>query len=87
LLRGDHDYKGHRVKALKQVEAACRLLGLDVSGDGKARQPQATSDAAMRDAQTQLQAVRSAAAANGQKELQMHCDDAIKQISIALTIK
>ena len=31
LATGDHDYKGHRVKAMHAVEAAARLLGLDLS--------------------------------------------------------
>ena len=87
LIQGDHDYKGHRIKALRQVEAACKLIGFNVAGDGDAHQAQARSDAVLRDAQNQLQTVRNAAAANGQADLQKHCDEAIKQIRTALSIK
>jgi len=87
LIAGDHDYKGHRVKALRQVEAACKLIGLNVSGDGHAKQAQARSDADLQGAQNLLQGVHNAAVANGQTALQQHVDEAIKQISIALSIK
>src|SRR5579859_2277050 len=30
LATGDHDYKGHRAKAMKAVEAAGKLLGVDL---------------------------------------------------------
>jgi hypothetical protein len=87
LISGDHDYKGHRLKALKQVEAAGKLVGLNVSSDGKAKQPQASSDADLRGAQNALQGVHDAAVANGQGELQKHVDAAIKEITTALSIK
>ena len=87
LIAGDHDYKGHRIKALKQVEAACKLIGINVSGDGDAKQAQARSDADLRGAQNLLQGVHNAAVASGQAVLQQHVDEAIKQISIALTLK
>ena len=51
LATGDHDYKGHRVKAMRQIESAAKLLGLDLSGDLKDRQPQALSDVKLREAQ------------------------------------
>ena len=28
LAMGDHDYKGHRVRAMRQIEAAVKMLGL-----------------------------------------------------------
>ena len=35
LEQADHDYKGHRVAAMKQIAAAARLVGVQVRGDGK----------------------------------------------------
>ncbi len=35
LATGDHDYKGHRIAAMRRIEAAAKLLGLDLSGDLK----------------------------------------------------
>src|SRR5262245_26512764 len=40
LATGDHDYKGHRVKAMHSVEAAGKLLGMDLGGDLKDRTSQ-----------------------------------------------
>jgi len=30
LLTADHDYQGHRVKAMREIAQACRLLGTDI---------------------------------------------------------
>jgi hypothetical protein len=45
LGQADHDYKGHRVAAMKQIEAAAKLLGVNVRGDGKGHEKQGVSDA------------------------------------------
>jgi hypothetical protein len=87
LVAGNHDYKGHRVKALKQVESAGQLLGLNLSGDGKARSAQKNSDTDLGAAKNALQGVLAAANANGQGQLSSKVNDAIKEINIALTIK
>jgi len=83
LERADHDYKGHRVEAMKQVAAAGKLLGITIRGDGKGHEKQGLSDDQLRKAQGLLQEARSRL--NG-KALK-HVDKAIQQISIALTIK
>ena len=51
LATGDHDYQGHRVRAMHQIEAAAKLLGMTLSGDAKDRQPQPLSAAKLREAQ------------------------------------
>jgi hypothetical protein len=79
----DHDYKGHRVKAMKQIEAAARILGVDIRGDGKGHEQQGTSDAQLRTAQGLLQQARAGLPEKALK----HVDAAISQISIALTIR
>jgi hypothetical protein len=87
LATGDHDYKGHRVKAMHQIESAAKLLGLDLSGDLKDRQPQVLSDVKLREAQGLLQNVLSAAEVKSQKRVTKHITEAINQINTALTIR
>jgi hypothetical protein len=87
LASGDHDYKGHRVKAMKATEAAAKKLGVNLHGDGKGHEPQALSDAQLRNAQSLLQQLRSSVSGRGQKKVVKHVDHAIKEISIALSIR
>jgi len=83
LAHADHDYKGHRVKAMKQIELAVQELGGKISGNGRGREPQGTSDAQLRAAQVLLQ---QAAGGVSKKPLK-HVNAAIEQINIALSIK
>jgi len=87
LATGDHDYKGHRVNAMHQVEAAAKLLGVTLSGDAKDRQPQPLSDAKLREAQGLLQNVLGAAEVKNQKRVTKHINNAINQINIALSLR
>jgi len=87
LATGDHDYKGHRVKAMHQIEAAAKLLGLNLGGDAKDRQPQPLSDAKLREAQGLLQNVLGAAEVKNQVRVTKHINNAINQINIALSIR
>jgi hypothetical protein len=83
LAQAKHDYKGHRVRAMKQIEAAFGELGGKVSGKGRNHEPQGTSDAQLRAAQGLLQ---QACAGLSGKALK-HVQEAINQISIALSIR
>jgi hypothetical protein len=83
LSRADHDYKGHRMAAMKQVEEAGKVLGINVHGDGRARENQGTSDDQLRSAQDLL----GQAAGNLQGVALKHVNNAINQINIALKIK
>jgi hypothetical protein len=87
LATGDHDYKGHRVKAMHQIEAAGDLLGMDVRGDAKDKQPQPLSDAKLREAQGLLQNVLGASEVKSQKRISKHITEAINQINTALSIR
>jgi hypothetical protein len=87
LATGDHDYKGHRVKAMHQVEAAAKLLGMNLSGDAKDKQPQPLSDAKLREAQGLLQSVLAASEVKNEKRVTKHITEAINQINIALSIR
>jgi hypothetical protein len=87
LATGDHDYKGHRVRAMHQIEAAASLLGMNISGDAKDRQPQPLSDAKLREAQGLLQNVLGAAEVKNEKRVTKHINNAINQINTALSIR
>jgi hypothetical protein len=86
LEKADHDYKGHRWRAMKHIEKACDLLGSPIKGDGKGRQPQPVSDTELREAQGKVEAVRHHIA-GGQPAIATELDAAIKEISTALTVK
>ena len=42
--QGKHDFKDHRVRAMEQIKLAADGLGGGISGKGKARETQMTSD-------------------------------------------
>jgi hypothetical protein len=83
LELADHDYKGHRAAAMKQIEAAAKLLGVSVRGDGRAHEKQGVSDAQLRTAQGLLQQALPGLSGKPLKHVNM----ALKQLSIALSIK
>ena len=83
LSQADHDYKGHRVKAMKDIEKAVKELGGKISGDGKGREPQGTSDAQLRKAKGLLEQ----AVPNLSGKALRHVNNAIKQIDEALAVK
>jgi hypothetical protein len=88
LAVADHDYKGHRAHAMKAIEAACKLLGTDITGRGKGRESQAISDEQLRSVLASIQQVRgSLAAAGTQPQVVKHLDVAINQLTIALSLK
>jgi hypothetical protein len=83
LAQAKHDYKGHRVKAMKQIELALGEKGAKVSGKGKVREPQSTSDAQLRAAQALLQEAVPQLSGKALK----HVNAAVSQISTALQIR
>jgi hypothetical protein len=95
LERADHDYKGHRAKAVHQVTAAIHALhpghkhhhGKGAKGGGE---PQALSDAQLRESIKVLNAVLaqlSGAPGEPAAKAAAHVAGAIKELEIALTIK
>lgn len=83
LAQADHDYKGHRVKAMKQIDAALGEIGTKVSGKGKKHEPQGTSDAQMRAAETLLQQASTGLTGKARRDV----NAAITQINDGLAIK
>jgi hypothetical protein len=90
LAQADHDYSGHRAKAMKHLHQAGKVLGISLQGDGKAKfgEGQGTSDAQLKQAQTMLQQMTSnnAGGRRHQKAMQ-HVSSAMSEINTALSIK
>jgi hypothetical protein len=83
LERADHDYKGHRVAAMKQIEEAGKLVGVTLGGGGKGHEKQWVSDEQLRTAKGLLEQARSGLTGKPLK----HVNRAIKDLNIALSIK
>jgi hypothetical protein len=83
LAQAKHDYKGHRVRAMKQIEAALGVVGAKVTGKGRNHEPQGTSDAQMRAALSLLQQASTGLSGKALK----HVNAAITQINDGLAIK
>jgi hypothetical protein len=87
LASGDHDYKGHRAKAMDEVKKAAELLGTDLRGDDKDKTNQALSDDRLREARGLLEKVSNSSDVKNQKRVTRHIDAAIKQIDQALSVR
>ena len=83
LSVADHDYQGHRARAMKQIEAAAKVAGVTLGGNGKGHEQQATSDQQLQTATSLLQQARAGLPTKAQK----HVDKALEELSAALTIK
>jgi hypothetical protein len=68
---------------MKQIEAAAKLLGVSVRGDGRGHEKQGVSDAQLRTAQGLLQQALPGLSGKPLK----HVNRALQQLSIALSIK
>ena len=84
LATGDHDYKGHRAKAMHAVEAAAKLLGLDLHGDYKEHEVQVLSDDKLREAKGLIANVLLNAEVKGQPHVTKHLNKAIDEINAGL---
>jgi hypothetical protein len=85
LATADHDYDGHRARAMHNTAEAARLIGVRLRGGGKAGETQETSDEQLRKAQGLLEEALSPLAGRG--KVIEHLNTAISQISIALKIR
>ena len=84
LSVADHDYQGHRVKAMKHIEVAAKVLGVSLQGKGTGHEAQATSDQQLRTAQSLLQ---QALVPGLKPRVQKQINLALTEISTALSIK
>jgi hypothetical protein len=83
LLLADHDYNGHRIEALKEIETAAKLLKIELRGDGQGHERQGVSDEQLRAARSLLEQARGGLETQPRK----HVEKAIKQIDVALKIR
>jgi hypothetical protein len=88
LQQADHDYQGHRAKAMKHLHQAGRVLGVALKGDGKAGEQQGTSDSQLKQAQSVLQqmSANNASGPRHQRAMQ-HVQSALGELQTALSIK
>ena len=84
LATGDHDYHGHRVRAMHHIEQAPKLLGLDLSGDLKDHEKQVLSDDRLREASGYISKVLNSAVVKDQKRVTKHLTQALDEINGAL---
>lgn len=87
LASSDHDYGGHRAKAMQEVRDAAKLLGVKLHGDDHERQHQVVSDEKMQSAAGMLSKVLENAEVKGQPRVSKHLSEAINQINHALIKK
>jgi hypothetical protein len=87
LATGDRDYKGHRVKAMHQIEAAAKLLDMNIRDSVRGHEPQVLSDDKLREARGMLETVLGAAEVKDQPRISKHIAEAINQINVALSIR
>jgi hypothetical protein len=83
LTLADHDYKGHRGAAMRKIEAAGKLLGVRMRGDGKQHENQGISDDHLRNAQGLLSEAASGLSGKPLK----HVLAAERDLSLALSVK
>jgi hypothetical protein len=88
LSQADHDYQGHRIRAMHHLHEAGRVLGVSLKGDGKNKEQQATSDGQLKQAQVMLQQMGTNSA-GGPRHLRAmkHIGSALSEIQTALSIK
>jgi hypothetical protein len=87
LDRADHDYKGHRIAAMKQIEEAAKALKLNLGGDGRGHEKQGVSDEQLAAAEGLLNQAKSDLAAEKHKKVLHHVNKALEELHTALKIK
>jgi len=87
LKSADHDYAGHRVLAMGEVEAAGKELGINLGGDGPGEERQWKSDRKLAEARRLLHHAREKLEAHDRERVAGHVEMAIKEIDIALRVR
>jgi hypothetical protein len=88
LSQADHDYQGHRAKAMEHLRKAGRTLGISLKGDGKSQEQQGTSDSQLKQAQTTLQTMtKNGVNSRRHQRAMTHVNSALAEIETALSVK
>lgn len=85
LEAGNHDYHGHRIKALRAIGAACHALGFPAKGRARHHEDQKASDNFLGSARTLLVNILPHAQAKHQGEVADHLNNAIREIDLAIS--
>ncbi len=83
LEQADHDYKGRRAEAMKEIEKAGKELGVTIKGKEKVHEKQVVSDDQLHTAQGLLVQAQPGLSGKALK----HVNKAIEHINTALKIK
>jgi hypothetical protein len=87
LKHADADYHGHRVIALKEVQAAGKQLGLNLQGDLPTEEKQAKSDQQLKHARNLLADAQVKLEEKDRTRVANHLTVAISEIDAALKVK
>lgn len=87
LKLANHDYGGHRLRAMEELESAGKMLGLELKGDGSEHERQLKSDEHLVEARRLLQHAREKLEARDRERAAERVDSAIKQIDLALRVR
>lgn len=88
LKAANHDYGGHRVAAMKEIEVAGRELGLDLAGRGvNSREKQMKSDELVAESGSLLHDARDRLAAKDRERVAKRVEKAILEVDAALKTK
>jgi hypothetical protein len=88
LSHADHDYGGHRVKAMKEVQAAGKSLGLHLEGNPPSEhEKQLKSDEKVAEAGKLLREARGTLEAKDKEKAATHLDRSIAEVDAALKVK
>jgi hypothetical protein len=87
LQTANHDYAGHRVAAMSEVQAATRELGLEVKGDIESHEREWKSDQQLTEARRLLRDSRDKLEKRDRERTAEHVDRAMKEIDAALIAK
>jgi hypothetical protein len=87
LKLANHDYAGHRVKALKEIEEAGKSLHLELGGELVEHERQWKSDQQLGEARKLLREARNKLEKEDRDRVAARLDKAIEEIDAALKVK
>ncbi|HWD90913.1 MAG TPA: hypothetical protein VG938_01060 [Verrucomicrobiae bacterium] len=87
LKMANHDYAGHRAKAMDEVSTAGRSLGLELGGDLPPAERQWQSDQQLKEARHLIRESRDQLERADRDRAARHLDEAIREIDEALKVK
>jgi hypothetical protein len=87
LATADHDYHGHRAKAMHAIKKAAKMMGQKLGGDGKGKEQQTLSDSQLKGVQGMLQKVKGSVSGGKQQRVVQHLNEAIHELTVALSVK